>query len=72
MNEPLSALQRLCEELEYSELLDKAAAAGDSALERMMWVAAFAISVYGSCQARAGHKPFNPLLGTRILRMFSG
>ena len=29
----------------------------------MMWVAAFAVSVYGSCQARAGHKPFNPLLG---------
>ena len=23
LNEPLSALQRLCEELEYSELLDK-------------------------------------------------
>ena len=32
-------------------------------LRRMMWVAAFAVSVYGSCQARAGHKPFNPLLG---------
>ena len=30
---------------------------------RMMWVASFAVSVYGSCQARAGHKPFNPLLG---------
>lgn len=25
LNEPLSALQRLCEELEYSELLDEAA-----------------------------------------------
>ena len=85
LNEPLSALQRLCEELEYSELLDKAASAGMSDLERMTWVAAFAVSVYGSCQvgkkwaigrrqtcspsshlllqARAGHKPFNPLLG---------
>ncbi len=50
LNEPLSALQRLCEELEYSELLDKAAAARDSQLERMTWVAAFAISIYGSCQ----------------------
>ena len=29
----------------------------------MIWVAAFAVSVYGSGQARAGHKPFNPLLG---------
>lgn len=55
--------QRLCEELEYSELLDKAASSTDSAVDRMMWVAAFAVSVYGSCQARAGHKPFNPLLG---------
>ena len=33
LNEPLSALQRLCEELEYSELLDKAAAA-DSQVDR--------------------------------------
>ncbi|CAM6053555.1 unnamed protein product [Sphagnum tenellum] len=63
LNEPLSALQRLCEELEYSELLDRAAAETESTLERMTWVAAFAVSVYGSCQARAGHKPFNPLLG---------
>ena len=33
LNEPLSALQRLCEELEYSELLDKAAAA-DAQVDR--------------------------------------
>ena len=64
LNEPLSTLQRLCEELEYSELLDKAVASTDSDVERMTWVAAFAVSIYGSCQARAGHKPFNPLLGT--------
>eukprot|EP00095_Tigriopus_kingsejongensis_P009221 maker-scaffold1882_size25737-snap-gene-0.9 protein:Tk09221 transcript:maker-scaffold1882_size25737-snap-gene-0.9-mRNA-1 annotation:"oxysterol-binding protein 6" len=62
LNEPLSALQRLCEELEYSELLFKAADASDP-VERMTWVAAFAVSGYGSVQARAGHKPFNPLLG---------
>ena len=62
LNEPLSALQRLCEELEYSDLLDRAALTSDP-LERMTWVAAFAISVYGSAQARSGHKPFNPLLG---------
>ncbi|QQP55997.1 Oxysterol-binding protein, partial [Caligus rogercresseyi] len=62
LNEPLSALQRLCEELEYSDLLDKAASAG-TPLERMIWVAAFAVSSYGSSNARAGHKPFNPLLG---------
>ena len=53
---------RLCEELEYSELLDNAALASE-AVERMTLVAAFAISAYGYCNARAGHKPFNPLLG---------
>uniref|UniRef100_A0A8P0TE87 Oxysterol-binding protein-related protein 3 n=1 Tax=Canis lupus familiaris TaxID=9615 RepID=A0A8P0TE87_CANLF len=35
LNEPLNTLQRLCEELEYSELLDKAAQI-PSALERMV------------------------------------
>jgi len=62
LNEPLSTLQRLAEELEYSDLVDKAVEA-DTALDRMMWVTAFAISAYGSSNARASHKPFNPLLG---------
>lgn len=35
LNEPLNTLQRLCEELEYSELLDKAAHI-PNALERMV------------------------------------
>ena len=34
---------RLCEELEYSDLLDNAASSTDS-IERMTYVAAFAIS----------------------------
>ncbi|KAK0067140.1 oxysterol-binding protein-related protein 6 [Biomphalaria pfeifferi] len=62
LNEPLSMLQRLCEELEYSELLDKAAEYDDP-LERMIYVAAFAVSGYASSYYREGHKPFNPLLG---------
>ena len=62
LNEPLSVLQRLCEELEYSDLLDKAAESSEP-VERMTYVAAFAVSAYGYCTARAGHKPFNPLLG---------
>lgn len=62
LNEPLNMLQRLCEELEYSELLDKAASLDDPC-ERMIYVAAFAVSAYGSATHRAGHKPFNPLLG---------
>ena len=35
LNEPLNTLQRLCEELEYSELLDKAASTQDP-FERMV------------------------------------
>ncbi|KAK7572119.1 hypothetical protein V9T40_014591 [Parthenolecanium corni] len=62
LNEPLSMLQRLCEELEYTELLDKAAETEDP-YERMVYVAAFAVSSYGSSYYRAGSKPFNPLLG---------
>ncbi|GFR94094.1 oxysterol-binding protein [Elysia marginata] len=62
LNEPLSMLQRLCEELEYSELLDKAAEYDDP-YERMIYVAAFAVSSYASSYYREGHKPFNPLLG---------
>eukprot|EP00092_Neocalanus_flemingeri_P036873 GFUD01040135.1.p1 GENE.GFUD01040135.1~~GFUD01040135.1.p1 ORF type:complete len:906 (+),score=267.46 GFUD01040135.1:72-2789(+) len=62
LNEPLSTLQRLCEELEYSDLVDQAVSSS-TPLERMTWVAAFAISAYGSSNARASHKPFNPLLG---------
>nr|AAH44866.1 Osbpl3 protein [Mus musculus]AAH86485.1 Osbpl3 protein [Mus musculus] len=62
LNEPLNTLQRLCEELEYSELLDKASRI-PSPLERMVYVAAFAISAYASSYFRAGSKPFNPVLG---------
>lgn len=31
--------------------------------DRMVYVAAFAVSAYGSTYYRAGSKPFNPLLG---------
>ncbi|CAH1977664.1 unnamed protein product [Acanthoscelides obtectus] len=62
LNEPLNVLQRLCEELEYSELLDKAASIDDP-YERMVEIAAFAVSAYASTLSRAGNKPFNPLLG---------
>ncbi|XP_014260176.1 oxysterol-binding protein-related protein 6-like isoform X2 [Cimex lectularius] len=61
LSHPLSVLQRLCEDLEYSELLDKAASLSDP-VERMVHVAAFAISSYSSSYLRAS-KPFNPLLG---------
>ncbi|CAN9504905.1 unnamed protein product [Ophioblennius macclurei] len=60
-NEPLSMLQRLSEDLEYSELLDRAAQC-DSSLEQMCLVAAFSVSSYSTTVHRTA-KPFNPLLG---------
>uniref|UniRef100_A0A672UBN4 Oxysterol-binding protein n=1 Tax=Strigops habroptila TaxID=2489341 RepID=A0A672UBN4_STRHB len=62
LNEPLNTLQRLCEELEYSALLDRASRARDPR-QRMVYVAAFAVSAYASTYYRAGSKPFNPVLG---------
>lgn len=54
-------LQRLTEDLEYHELLDKAARC-DSSLEQMCLVAAFTVSSYSTTVHRTA-KPFNPLLG---------
>ena len=61
-NEPLSALEKTAEDLEYSELLDEAYMYPKGSLERIMRVAAFAISPYSSTVGRTS-KPFNPLLG---------
>ncbi|XP_061670098.1 oxysterol-binding protein-related protein 3-like [Syngnathoides biaculeatus] len=62
LNEPLNTLQRLCEELEYSELLDMANKTSNP-FQRMVYVATFAVTAYTSSYYRAGSKPFNPLLG---------
>ncbi|KAI9293675.1 hypothetical protein K502DRAFT_331353 [Neoconidiobolus thromboides FSU 785] len=62
LNEPLNILQRLCEELEYFELLNKANTTDDS-LERLIYITAFAISPYAASGQRSARKPFNPLLG---------
>ncbi|KAI0499789.1 hypothetical protein KFK09_017997 [Dendrobium nobile] len=63
-NEPLSSLQKCFEDLEYSELLDKAYEYGKmgNSLMRILNVAAFAVSGYASSDGRLC-KPFNPLLG---------
>lgn len=60
-NEPTSLLQRVAEDLEYSELLDQAASFSDSTL-RLLYVAVFAASSSSSTTKRVA-KPFNPLLG---------
>lgn len=64
-NEPTSALQRLAEQLEYSELLDAAVGAASDTGERLVYMAAFAISAFSNARVkdRAIRKPFNPMLG---------
>ncbi|KAL7379142.1 hypothetical protein ABVT39_023478 [Epinephelus coioides] len=62
LNEPVSLLQRLSEELEYSELLDIANTIDDP-YERMVYVAVFSISGYAWASWRYRYKPFNPVLG---------
>lgn len=63
-NEPTSLLQRSAEQLEYADLLTLAAQQ-PSPRERMLFVAAFAVSHFssGRCKERALRKPFTPLLG---------
>ncbi|XP_034945715.1 oxysterol-binding protein 1 isoform X2 [Chelonus insularis] len=60
-SEPLSMLQRLTEDYEYAEILDRAAECTDSC-EQMAYIAAFTVSSYSTTASRTG-KPFNPLLG---------
>lgn len=60
-NEPTSLLQRVAEDLEYTNLLDDAATFEDSTL-RLLYVAVFTASSYASTIKRVA-KPFNPLLG---------
>ncbi|KAF1956937.1 hypothetical protein CC80DRAFT_491804 [Byssothecium circinans] len=64
-NEPTSAVQRLAEQLEYSELLDAAVSALADSGERLVYMAAFAISNFSIMRVkeRAIRKPFNPMLG---------
>ncbi|XP_043715858.1 oxysterol-binding protein-related protein 2A-like isoform X2 [Telopea speciosissima] len=63
-NEPISSLQKCCEDLEYSYLLDRAYDYGKkgNSLLRVLNVSAFAVSGYASSEGRHC-KPFNPLLG---------
>ncbi|XP_075983894.1 oxysterol binding protein [Anticarsia gemmatalis] len=60
-SEPLSMLQRLTEDYEYSNILDQAAKFSDPA-QQLAYVAAFTVSSYATTACRT-NKPFNPLLG---------
>ncbi|KAF5377565.1 hypothetical protein D9615_005220 [Tricholomella constricta] len=61
-NEPLTLLQRAAEEAEYYSVLDEAARANNS-IDRICYVAAFAVSSYAHTRHRSGRKGFNPMLG---------
>lgn len=61
-NEPLSALEKQAEDMEYSELLDTAARLPKGSPDRLLYVGAFAVSGYSATGERTS-KPFNPLLG---------
>lgn len=58
-NEPLSALQKMTEEFQYASLLEKAAAAPKASVDRLMFVAIFALSGYAlpapRCRPRMAH-----------------
>ncbi|KXN89830.1 Oxysterol-binding protein-related protein 3, partial [Leucoagaricus sp. SymC.cos] len=60
-NEPLTLLERLAEEVEYHNLLDEAACTNDP-VDRLSYVAAFAVSGYAHTRHRSGRKGFNPML----------
>lgn len=60
VNEPLSGLQRIAEDLEYHSLLKRALSEQTSTL-RLAYVTAFVLSAYNSCLRT--RKPFNPMVG---------
>ncbi|KAJ7202159.1 Oxysterol-binding protein-domain-containing protein [Mycena pura] len=60
-NEPTSMLERMAEDMEFSECLDVASKERDPH-RRIAFIAAFAMSNYSSTIGRIA-KPFNPMLG---------
>ncbi|EKG14530.1 Oxysterol-binding protein [Macrophomina phaseolina MS6] len=64
-NEPLSLVQRIAEQMEYSELIDAAVNAPAEDGSRILYIMAFAISSFSNSRVkeRAVRKPFNPMLG---------
>ena len=54
-NEPLTMLQKIAEELEYYDLLSQAVQDTDP-VQRICYVAAFAVSTYANTRHRTGRK----------------
>lgn len=64
-NEPLTLLQRAAEEMEYFDLLDKAALSSDE-IERISYISAFAVSGYACTKHRSGRKGLWVYLSTGV------
>ncbi|CDK24497.1 unnamed protein product [Kuraishia capsulata CBS 1993] len=64
-NEPLTFLQKYAESYEYTNLIDESLKSDVSSGERILKIAAFAISSLSAYRAKVRNqrKPFNPLLG---------
>lgn len=64
-NEPISLLQKVAEQMEYSTLLDEASKDSLTSIDRLLHIAAFATSSYSALRVkeRGLRKPFNPMLG---------
>eukprot|EP01071_Lankesteria_metandrocarpae_P009185 Lankesteria_metandrocarpae@DN5156_c0_g1_i2.p1 len=60
-NEPTSLLQRIVEDNQYLNTVEKASTMS-TPIERLLWVTIFTVTPYASAVGRT-NKPFNPLLG---------
>jgi hypothetical protein len=69
-NEPLTLLQRSAEEVEYYDLLREAAQSQDP-VERMCYVAAFAVSGYAHTRHRSSRKGLWVLTASFVLMAYS-
>lgn len=66
-NEPLTLLQRAAEEVEYYEVLREAVTAADP-IERLCFVAAFAVSGYAHTRHRSSRKGLS-VPGLRVQKL---
>lgn len=68
LNEPLNTLQRLCEELEYSELLDRAANTQDPFERMVRWQISFCLSALAVSKGAATGKASLATLWQHLLK----
>lgn len=62
LNEPITLLQKLCEDLEYASIIFSNITSTSNMDEDFLKVCGFALSIYAGSAYRE-RKPFNPLLG---------